>query len=105
MNPTYDWAVNKTKLNIAITRANDKVAMARAVSPTEKIPDATEEDVKNEYIKLAGLIYDIETAKKLDDQAHDVARTAPFVKKGADKFREKVEQVVAKAKKPSKKDE
>ena len=92
----YPWAVNRTKLNIAITRANNTVALARAANPGKEIPDASEEDVKNEYVKLAGLLYTDEAADKLDEQARDAGKGASFVAAGAKKFREKVEVVKAK---------
>lgn len=92
-----DWAVNKTKLNIAITRANDKVTLARATNPGKEIPDASEEDVKAEYIKLAGLLYNDEAVAKLEEQVSNTDRSArPFVQKGLENFKAKVAETKAK---------
>lgn len=45
----YAWAVNRVKLELAITKAGKK---------------ASEADVKAEYVKLAGKVVEVEEAPK-----------------------------------------
>lgn len=59
----YDFAINRTKLELAIQKA-------KAANDGK---EPTEEAVKAEYVKLAGAVREIPSEKKAGDQARNIA--------------------------------
>ena len=69
MNVHYPWAANPIKVQMAIERVNKNVILARATNPGKEIADPTEEDIKAEYVKMAGLVINDETVEELKDRS------------------------------------
>lgn len=56
--PKYTWAVNETKLARAVMTVNDRIKAGTKI-------DNFDEAVKAEYIKLAGLVREVDEKKEI----------------------------------------
>lgn len=90
------FAVNTIKANMAHERVQKRIANERLVKPNVEIPDATEEDVKAEYVKMGGLLAATEAVEEMEERA----KHNDFVKKSgaATKLKEIVSKVKTKKK-------
>lgn len=65
----FDWAINPVKVNIAVDRLQKRRANNIAANPGKEFPEFTEEDIKNEYIALAGKLVSQETVNELVERS------------------------------------
>jgi hypothetical protein len=56
--PKYTWAVNETKIARAVMTINDRIKAGVKI-------DNFDEAVKAEYIKLAGLVHEVDEVKEI----------------------------------------
>lgn len=68
---------------MALAKCVKRVVDLRAVNPGKEIPDVTEEDVKAEYVAMAGLLLNEEAVGELEERAkhNDFVNKSGAVKK------------------------
>lgn len=93
----FPFAVNQIKANMAHERVQRAIANRRLLNPKEEIPDATEEEIQAEYVKMGGLLANQASVEELKERE----KHNDFVKKS--KASEKLQQIVDSVPKKEKK--
>lgn len=86
------FAVNQIKAKMALDMCHKRAADLRKINPGKEFPDPTAEDVKAQYVTLAGLLASEEAVVEMEERA----RHNDFVKKSG--AAEKLKSIVKRPK-------